>query len=66
MKYREFDLGHQNRGTVVAITLRGNAANVRLLDPSNLRAYKNGKPHRFRGGLIKQSPYRVAIRNVST
>lgn len=48
-------------GAAVVVTLRGNAANVRLLDPSNLSSYKNGKPHRYYGGLVKRSQHRIVV-----
>ncbi len=52
----EFDLG---TGDVVEVTL-DKQANVRLLDPTNFSAYKDGRQHRYYGGLAKQSPIRVA------
>lgn len=61
MKFQQFDLGHQKRGAIVVVTLRGNAANVRLLDSSNLSSYKNGKRHRYYGGLVKRSPHRMVV-----
>jgi hypothetical protein len=55
------DLGYRSRGDIVEITLSGNAANVRLLDSSNFSSYRNGRQHRYYGGLAKQSPVRLAI-----
>lgn len=43
MKFQQFDLGHQKRGATVVVTLQGNAANVRLLDSSNLNSYKGSR-----------------------
>jgi Domain of unknown function (DUF1883)/TIR domain len=60
-QFIQHDLGHQRRGATAVITLKGNAANVRLMDSSNLNAYKNGRRHTYRGGLVRQSPYRVTI-----
>lgn len=34
-------------------------ANVRLLDESNFHSYRNGRAHRYVGGLVRSSPYRV-------
>ena len=48
-------------GEVVEITLSGNAANVRLLDNSNLSSYRNGRQHRYYGGLVRKSPIRLPI-----
>ncbi|MDE1675283.1 DUF1883 domain-containing protein [Nocardia gipuzkoensis] len=61
MKFQQFDLGRQKRGAVAVVTLRGNAANVRLMDSSNLQAYKNNRAHRYHGGLVKRSPHRMVI-----
>ena len=55
------DLGHRQRGDVLEVTLNGSAANVRLLDSSNFSQYRNGRKHRYQGGLAKQSPVRIAI-----
>jgi hypothetical protein len=43
------------------VTLRGNAANVRLMNASNYRAYKAGRQTRAIGGLVKKSPVRLQI-----
>lgn len=62
MNFREYKLGHRNRGEVVEVTLSGSAANVRLMDSTNLRNYKAGKAHRYNGGgLVKKSPFRMVI-----
>ncbi|MHB8112399.1 MAG: DUF1883 domain-containing protein [Bellilinea sp.] len=61
MKFIEHDLGYRNGGEVVEIILSGSAANVRLMDSLNLSAYKNGRKHRFYGGLAKQSPIHLKI-----
>jgi len=61
MRFHHYDLGYQPRGSVVEVTLSGSAANVRLLDSSNLRSYKSGRKHRYYGGLIRRSPARLVI-----
>jgi hypothetical protein len=63
MKFTYYDLGYQERGQIVEITLSGSAANVRLMDSSNYQNYKNGRDHRYYGGLAKQSPIRLPIPN---
>lgn len=55
------DLKQQSRGATAVINLRGNAANVRLMDASNYRAFKAGRRHRCVGGLVKSSPARLQI-----
>ncbi|GIW41971.1 MAG: hypothetical protein KatS3mg076_2548 [Candidatus Binatia bacterium] len=61
MQFIEHDLGYRQGGEIVEVTLSGNAANVRLLDSSNLSAYKSGRRHRYYGGLAKRSPVRLQI-----
>lgn len=62
MQFIQMDLGQRNAGEVVEITLTS-AANVRLMDSSNFSNYKNGRQHRYVGGLAKQSPLRLQIPN---
>jgi len=60
-QYVVHDLGRQRRGAVAVVTLRGNAANVRLMGTHNLSNYKNGRQHRYWGGLARQSPVSLPI-----
>ena len=60
-KFSYYDLGQLQSGQFVELTLKGNAANVRLMDRVNFNNYKNGKKHRFYGGLAKYSPIRFLI-----
>lgn len=61
MQYTVYDLKQQKRGTRVRVTLRGSAANVRLMDGSNFSSYKNGRRHSYRGGLAKASPVDLVV-----
>ena len=61
MQFTHYDMGFLNRGQVVEITLRGSAANVRLMDSGNLSAYRSGRRHRFYGGLMKTSPAHIPV-----
>jgi hypothetical protein len=61
MKFTHYDLGYQQRGTIVEVSLSGSAANVRLLDTSNFQSYQSGRRHQYYGGLIKRSPARLVI-----
>ncbi len=61
MKYNLSDLGNRKRGETVEITLRGSAANVRLMDSSNYQKYKNGRRHKYIGGLARKSPINLQI-----
>jgi hypothetical protein len=61
MKFNHYDLGHLERGAVVEVTLQGSAANVRLMDSGNFSSYRAGRQHRYHGGLVQRSPYRVTV-----
>jgi hypothetical protein len=61
MNYQYFDLGSRKKGEIVVVALRGDSMNVRLLDSTNLSLYKHGKKHRYYGGHVTRSPYKVAI-----
>ena|SRR5688572_26928699 len=63
MRFNHYDLGYVARGTVVEVTLSGSAANVRLMDRSNFQSYRNGRQHRYLGGLITRSPARLVVPN---
>jgi len=60
MKFIHNDLGNRRKGEIVEITL-SSGANVRLMNSSDFSSYKNGRRHRFIGGLAKQSPIRLQI-----
>jgi Domain of unknown function (DUF1883) len=48
-------------GDVVEVTLKGNAANVLLLDDGNFASYQAGKPFRYhKGGYYTHSPVVLA------
>lgn len=66
MSFTHYPLGHLERGSVVEVTLRGSGANVRLMDSSNLSSYKNGRNHRYHGGLITRSPARLPVPSSGT
>lgn len=61
MKFTHYDLKHQSRGTVVEVTLQGNAANVQLLDSLNFQNYKSGRRYQYQGGLAKRSPIQLVV-----
>jgi hypothetical protein len=61
MQFIQHDLGQRQRGEIVEITLSGNSANVRLMDRSNFSSFKNGRQHRYYGGLAKRSPVGLRI-----
>lgn len=61
MKFTHYDLGSCRGGEIIEVTLQGSAANVRLMDSSNFSNYRSGRSHRYHGGLVKRSPWRVQI-----
>jgi hypothetical protein len=61
MQYVRHDLGQRKRGELVRVTLKGNAANVRLMNSSAFSSYKAGRRYRFTGGYAKRSPVTLAI-----
>jgi hypothetical protein len=62
MQFIHNDLGQRQGGDVVEVKLTS-GANVRLMDASNFNAYRNSRPHRFVGGLARQTPIRLQIPN---
>jgi hypothetical protein len=62
-QFLKFDLGNLSSGQIVEVSLSGSAANVLLLDSSNLSNYTNGRRHSFYGGLAKKSPVRIPVPN---
>ncbi|MDB5269034.1 MAG: hypothetical protein JWP58_2074 [Hymenobacter sp.] len=61
MNFTHYDLGQKQSGDIIEVTLKGSAANVRLMDSSNFQSYRNGKSHRYQGGLVTRSPYRLQV-----
>lgn len=62
MNFLQFDLGNRQRGEMVEVTLTS-GANVRLMSSSDFSNYKNGRSHRYIGGLAKRSPVRLQVPN---
>ena len=62
MNFSYYDFGHLERGQIVEVQLSA-AANVRLMDSTNYSNYKNGRRHRYYGGYVTRSPYRITVPN---
>lgn len=60
MQFIHTDLGQRKRGEVVEVTLTS-GANVRLLSSLDFSNYKNGRRHRYIGGLVRRSPVHLKI-----
>ncbi len=61
MKYQKYDLGQLDGNAVVEVTLKGNAANVLLMDNTNFQKYRNGQQYKYYGGHIKQSLCKIPV-----
>lgn len=62
MPFTQYHWNRLDKGVTVVVTLT-KAANVRLMDSSNFNSYKNGRAHRYQGGLVKTSPFRITVPN---
>ena len=60
MNFSYYDFGHLDRGKIIEVQLSA-AANVRLMDSTNYNNYKNGRKHRYYGGYVKRSPYKIMV-----
>lgn len=63
MEFVHYDLGQRKAGEIVEVTLKQNAANVRLMNSSNFQSFRSGRQHRAVGGHATQSPVRLQIPN---
>lgn len=62
MKYGYYDFGNLQEGQIVEVSL-SKAANVRLMDSLNYNKYKSGRGHRYLGGYVTRSPFRLRVPN---
>jgi len=60
LPFTKYHWNRLDKGATVVVTLT-KAANVRLMDSSNFNSYKSGRAHKFVGGLVKTSPFRIAV-----
>jgi Domain of unknown function (DUF1883)/TIR domain len=61
MQYQLYDIGQLSGGEIVEVTLKGNSANVKLMDSSNFSSYKSGRRHTYYGGHVTSSPYKISV-----
>lgn len=61
MNFQVYDLHQCKRGDRFRVSLKGNAANVRLMDSSNYNNYRNGKRHHYYGGHVTKSPVILTV-----
>ena len=60
-QFTQYDLGNLKRGSTVIVTIQGSAANLRLMTWGDLNSYKNGRDHRYHGGLATRSPATIPV-----
>lgn len=60
MNFLKYDLGQLLKGQIVEVTL-SSQANVKLMDFSNFNSYRNGRRHRYYGGLATKTPVRLTV-----
>lgn len=61
MDFMHYDLGSLQQGRIVEVALRGNVANVRLIDSEGFLSYKNGAAYQFVGGAATRSPVYLQV-----
>jgi hypothetical protein len=61
MNFQRYDLGQLRGGEIVEVTLKGSAANVKLMDSSNFSSYKSGRKHSYYGGYVTRSPHKIPV-----
>lgn len=59
-KFFQYHWPHLEKGSTIVVEL-STGANVRLMDGSNFSAYKGARNHRYLGGLITGSPFRIVV-----
>ena len=58
--YTHYDLKDIRAGVTIEITLSA-IANVRLMTNADFDLFRNGRQHKFLGGVAKKSPIRLTI-----
>ncbi|MCS3870105.1 hypothetical protein J3D55_003021 [Chryseobacterium ginsenosidimutans] len=61
MNYQSYNLGNLEGGEIVEVILRGNSANVKLLDNANFGNYKSGRKYNYYGGHVTKSPFKIKV-----
>ncbi len=59
-KFVRYHWNRLEKGSTVVVTL-STGANVRLMDSTYFNAYKNGRNHRYSGGLVTRTPFRIRV-----
>lgn len=61
MNFKAFDMGNCKAGEIIEVILKGDGVNVSIMDSPNYFEYKNGRKHKYIGGHIEKSPYKVML-----
>lgn len=61
MNYKAYDMGTCKAGEILEVILKGDGVNVSIMDSPNFFEYKNGRRHKYIGGHIESSPYKVML-----
>lgn len=61
MKFQQYDLGHLNEGEIIEVTITGSSVNIKLMDTLNFQNYKRSNKHKYYGGHVTKSPYRIEV-----
>lgn len=61
MNFKAFDMGNCKGGEIIEIILKGDGVNVSIMDAPNYFEYKNGRKHKYIGGHVQSSPYKVML-----
>ena len=61
MNFLKFDLGKLDTGRTAQVTLSGSAANVRLINNSNMYDYEHGREFSSVGGLVTKALVDIKI-----
>jgi hypothetical protein len=59
-RFTHYDLGRMKAGQMIEVTLSA-VANVRLMTPENFELFKLTRPFKFKGGIARKSPLRLAV-----
>lgn len=60
IKFVKYHWSQLEKGSTIVVTL-STSANVRLMDSANFNAYKNARNHRYTGGLVTKTPFRLRV-----
>jgi hypothetical protein len=61
VRFAYFNLGHQENGSVVSVSLGGSAANVVLLNPANFARYRAGQAFAYFGGYFTEPQAEITV-----